>query len=210
MQEGSAGRHPARMLIPAVAALMLTACAGTVVISDQFPDPVVTPMNYSVGIYYSPEFSEFLYEDEEGKLQFEVGSKQKALYDKVFGALFTETIPVPAAKADNSQYGVDMVLEPVLTEYAFLTPAETATNFYSVSMKYQIRLYGDDGTVIGYWPFVAYGKDRKQFTNNNESLGLATTTALRDAAAAIISQFRNVIESEQWRRPAAEEGVPAS
>ncbi len=189
-------------MVPAVlAALLLCGCAGTVLIESEFPEPVVEPMPYSAGIYYSPEFSDFIFKEEEGKLEFELGTKQQAVYDKIFAALFEQVISVPSADADNSAYGVDLVLEPVLQEYAFLSPRETATNFYAVSMKYQIRLYSDQGVIVGYWPFVAYGKDRKQFVNGNQSLGEATTLALRDAAAAMVSQFKGVVEKEQWRAP---------
>ncbi|MFK7956174.1 MAG: hypothetical protein AB8B96_08765 [Lysobacterales bacterium] len=184
-----------------LAVLTLAGCAGTVVIESEFPEPVVQAMPFSAGIYYSPEFSEYVFKEEEGKLEFELGTKQLAVYDKIFGALFEQTISVPSPDGDNSAYGVDLVLEPVLEEYAFLSPQETATNFYAVSMKYQIRLYSDQGTIVGYWPFVAYGKDRKKFVNGNESLGEATTLALRDAAAAMVSQFKGVVEKEQWRAP---------
>ncbi len=191
-----------------LAALMLAGCAGTVVIESEFPEPVVKAMPFSAGIYYSPEFKEYIYKEEEGKLEFELGTKQLAVYDKIFGALFEQTINVPSADGDNSAFGVDLVLEPVLEEYAFLSPQETATNFYAVSMKYQIRLYSDQGTIVGYWPFVAYGKDRKKFVNGNQSLGEATTLALRDAAAAMVSQFKGVVEKEQWRDPISAPAAP--
>lgn len=198
-QNRNAGRHALARFAALAAVALLSGCAGTVVIESTFPEPVVTPLPYSVGVFYSPGFTQYVYSDEEEKLEFELGSKQQAMYDKVFGALFEQTIAVPQADGDNSAYGVDLVLEPVLEEYAFLSPAETATNFYAVSMKYQIRLYSDEGTIVGYWPFVAYGKDRKQFVNGNQSLGEATTLALRDAAAAMVSQFKGVVEKEQWR-----------
>ncbi|MEM1089436.1 MAG: hypothetical protein AAGB27_12565 [Pseudomonadota bacterium] len=194
-------RRSIRVLFGLLTALTLAGCAGTVVIEQEFPEPVVQPLPFSAGIYYSPQFSEYVYTEEEGKLTFELGTKQQAVYDKIFGALFEQTIPVPSPDQDNSSYGVDLVLEPVLEEYAFLSPAETATNFYAVSMKYQIRLYSDQGTIVGYWPFVAYGKDRKRFVNGNQSLGEATTLALRDAAAAMVSQFKGVVEKQQWRTP---------
>ncbi|MEM7707390.1 MAG: hypothetical protein AAF358_17660 [Pseudomonadota bacterium] len=194
-------RRPIRLLFALLMALTLAGCAGTVVIEQEFPEPVVQPLPFSAGIYYSPQFSQYVYTEEEGKLTFELGTKQQAVYDKIFGALFEQTIAVPSPDQDNSSYGVDLVLEPVLEEYAFLSPAETATNFYAVSMKYQIRLYSDQGTIVGYWPFVAYGKDRKRFVNGNQSLGEATTLALRDAAAAMVSQFKGVVEKQQWRTP---------
>ncbi len=180
----------------------LGACAGgPVPIETTFPQPVVDPLPYRVGVFYSPEFNNYVYTDEEGKVEFELGSKQRAVYDRVFQAMFADTVALTSIDGPPRPEPLDVVLEPVLDEYGFLTPAETATKFYSVSLKYHIRLYQDDGTLIGYWPFVAYGKDRKGFGNNNVSLGEATTLALRDAAAAIISQFGGVLKEQRWKQP---------
>ena len=67
--------------------------------------------------------------------------------------------------------------------------------------KIELRfdLVSGDGNLIGYWPFVAYGKNRTRLLNKNESLGDATSTALRDAAAALVSQFRGVVAEEAWK-----------
>ncbi|MDJ0656834.1 MAG: hypothetical protein QNJ40_21920 [Xanthomonadales bacterium] len=189
------------LLVP----LMLMGCAGQVVIESKFPTPVVEPLPYQVGVYYAPEFTGYIYSDDESKLEFELGSKQTAVYDKIFASMFQRAVLVGSVETPQAENQLDLLVEPVLQEYAFLSPGETATNFYSVSMKYQIRLYGEGGTIIGYWPFVAYGKDRKQFVNSNVSLGEATTLALRDAAAAMVSQFRTVVEQEQWRAPPREQ-----
>ena len=183
--------------------ILVTACSGQVVIRQDFPSPLVAPLPYRVGIYFSPEFEQYVYADEESDLNFELGNVQMNLYRQVFGALFLQAVPV-AAIEHQSDYELDLIIEPVLQEYAYLAPIETATDFYAVSLKYQIRLYSTEGDLIGYWPFVAYGKDRKQLIRNNESLGQATTVALRDAAAALVTQFREVVEQETWRKPAEE------
>jgi len=179
----------------------LSACGGTVAIRDYFPDPVVAPLPYQVGVYYSPEFSSYRYHNEEDKVNFELGSKQVRLFDKVFAAMFTSRTAVSDPDSGQAQQQLDLILVPVLDEYAFLSPAETATNFYTVSIKYHIRVYSADNQIIGYWPFVAYGKNRSGSMSGLEPLGDATVTALRDAAAALVTQFRRAVETEDWRLP---------
>ena len=182
------------------ASLLLGGCGGEVLIRESFPEPVVEPLPYRVGVYFNPGFRDFHYEDADSGISFELGSKQAALFRTVFEALFLQAIPVASTSGEGAT-DLDLVLEPVLEEYAFLAPGETATNFFAVSLKYQVRLYSGSGDLIGYWPFVAYGKNRTQLINRNESLGDATTRALRDAAAALVSQFRRVVEHEEWKKP---------
>ena len=183
-------------------ALLLSACAGQVIVSQEFPEPIAVPLPQRIGVYYNPEFLGYNYSDEESKIGFELGSKQHSLFGKVFDAMFLQAISVPSADAATAGVDVDMVIEPMLQEYAFLSPIETATKFYSVSLKYQIRIYSPNGSIIGYWPLVAYGKSRTRLMNKNESLGDATTMALRDVAAAMVSQFRNIVEKEEWKTAA--------
>jgi len=185
--------------------LLLGACAGQVIVSQEFPEPIAVPLPQRIGVYYNPEFLGYTYSDEESKIRFELGSKQHSLFEKVFDAMFLQAITVTTIDATAAGVDVDLVIEPMLQEYAFLSPAETATSFYSVSLKYQIRIYSPDGSIIGYWPLVAFGKSRTRLMNKNESLGDATTMALRDVAAAMVSQFRNIVEKEEWKTAALDE-----
>lgn len=193
-------REPVRIVLVVVAAL-LTGCGGEVVVRESFPEPLVDPLPYRVGVVYGPRFRDYVYENEDTGVTFELGTKQFALYETVFDRMFRETVAL-ASPADGRAIApsLDLVLEPVLEEYAYLAPSETATDFFAVSLRYQIRFYSGAGDLIGYWPFVAYGKNRTRMMNQNQSLGDATSRALRDAAAAMVSQLRGVIETESWRR----------
>ena len=182
--------------------LLLAGCGGEVIVRDTFPAPVVEPLPYRVGVVYAPEFREYVYSNDDTGVTFELGSKQLSLYQTVFGEIFQNPVALMSpADAQTATPALDLVVEPVLQEYAYLAPTETATDFYAVSLRYQIRLYTGDGSLVGYWPFVAYGKNRTKMINRNESLGDATSRALRDAAAAVVSQLRGVIENEKWRKP---------
>ena len=195
--------HPISNLLPLLlTALLLGGCAGQVIVSQEFPEPIAVPLPQRVGVYYNPEFLQYSYVDDESNLKFELGSKQHNLFSKVFDAMFLQAIPVSSVDATASGVNVDLVVEPTLQEYAFLSPIETATDFYAVSLKYQLRIYSPDGTIIGYWPMVAFGKSRTRLVKKNEALGDATTMALRDVAAAMVSQFRNIVEKEEWKTAA--------
>ncbi len=183
--------------------LLLAGCGGKVIIDDHFPQPVVAPLPYRVGIYYPPEFSNYQYQDEESRLTFQLGQRQKMLFEQVFEAMFLQKVVLTSAVADADD--LDLILSPKLTQYAFLTPTETATEFFAVSIKYQIQLFNPEGEMIAFWPMVAYGKSRTKMINKNESLGEATSVALRDAAAAMVSQFHTVLAKEEWRSASADQ-----
>jgi hypothetical protein len=198
--------HPPWILLKLLLiALLLSGCAGQVIVSQEFPEPIAVALPQRIGVYYNPEFLGYTYIDEDSRLKFELGSKQHNLFGKVFDAMFLQAIPVTSVDAAASGVNVDLVIEPKLEEYAFLSPIETATDFYAVSLRYQIRIYSPDGTIVGYWPLVAFGKSRSRLVKKNESLGDATTMALRDVAAAMVSQFRNIVEKEEWKTAALEE-----
>ncbi len=197
----SSARTSASLIGALWTVLLLTGCGGNIVVSNDYPLPVIDPLPYHAGIYLSPEFRNYVYENDEAKLKLSLGGQQTALFEQIFSAMFEQVTTLNSLSEADLDPELDLVIEPALSEYAFLAPTETATRFYAVSLKYQIRLYSGSGKLVGYWPFVAYGKDRKSFGSGKRALGDATTSAMRDAAAAMSSQFHDVVIKEQWRSP---------
>ena len=195
----------AKTLLLLATGLLLSAFGGTsgpVRISQDFPTPLVIPLDYSVGIHYSENFRKYRYIDAENALNFELGSRQTNLFSRVFSAMFTNAERVEDPTTEWPAEGnFDLILQPVLEEYAFLSPKDTANQFYAVSIKYHIRVFDTEKKLVGYWPFIAYGKNRGGMKGSESPLGDATDTALRDAAAALVTQFRDVVDRKGWRPP---------
>ncbi len=184
-----------------LAIIVLTGCAGTVTVSDSYPTPVVDPLPYSVGYVIDNEFRNYTYVDEDNKLDFALGPQQSALYAQVFEAIFERATEV----SDKSEQSFDLLLEPRLVEYGYLSPEDSASKFFAASMKYQIRIFDSNGDALGYWQFTAYGKSRTKLLGRNQALGEATSTALRDAAAAIVTRFRAAVEKQDWTKEQTED-----
>lgn len=180
-------------------AALVAGCGGggLVPLETTFPAPVVEQLPLQVGLLYGDQFRGFEYNDDETKWRVPLGADQTRLFDNVFRAMFAQTTEVSVKNIDDSS--LDAILEPVLDEYAFITPRETGTGFYAVSMKYRIKIYRPGGDYVGHFPMVAYGKSRSGLMNKGASLGEATTMALRDAAAALSTQFREEFSKEGWR-----------
>ncbi len=186
------------------AGMLLSACmggTGPVKISQDFPTPLVVPLEYRVGVYYSPEFRKYRHIDSDSNVQFELGSRQTNLFSRVFSAMFAQADRVEDPAVEGAVTGnFDLILMPVLEEYAFLSPKDTANQFYAVSIKYHIRVFSAEKVLVGYWPFIAYGKNRGGLSGSDSPLGDATDTALRDAAAALVTQFREVVQRGDWQQ----------
>jgi hypothetical protein len=97
--------------------------------------------------------------------------------------------PQDAAGTDPEIRGV---LEPVLEDYAFVTPVDSGTPTYAASLRYTIRLYSPKGELVESWTFTGYGSQpASQFPGKgDEALAIATRLAMRDAGAKLAAEFR--------------------
>jgi recombinational DNA repair ATPase RecF len=85
------------------------------------------------------------------------------------------------------------VLEPVLEEFAFITPADAGSNLYAVSLKYRINGYTPTGELRDSWQFTGYGTQAAGSlgSRGKEALQRATALAIRDAAARLATELRD-------------------
>ncbi len=191
-----------RHCLTVLAVTALCACAGPVEVTSEYPAPIVEPLPYRVGYLLDFDFRNYQFTDQDNKkISFSLGPQQSALFENVLSAVFAQAQPVESIEAS----GFDLLLQPKLVEYAYLSPEDTASKFYAASMKYQVRIYDANGSLLGYWPLVAYGKSRDRLLKGNESLAEATSLALRDAAAALSTRFRAAVEKQDWQQDDGEQ-----
>jgi hypothetical protein len=84
------------------------------------------------------------------------------------------------------------VIEPVLEDFAFVTPADSGTDVYAVSLKYRVNGYKPDGQFTESWSFTGYGAAASGglLGSSTEALQKATQLALRDAGARLVTELR--------------------
>ena len=226
-----------RALWPA-AALLAAAFAGgcqsgaSVTVDISVPRPLVDPLAVRMGVYFDDTLKGYVHEEEledYGIYRIDIGASQAPVFTQVFDAMFERAIAVvPAASAeatepaaesttpvqfrplDDGQPAVDGILAPSIDEVQFAIPDQTGGEFYEVWIRYRLRLYGADGTVLGDWPVIGYGKANQRnygsIDQNETGLNEATIWALRDAAAWLSFQFRDESEVQSWL--ASLEGAP--
>jgi hypothetical protein len=195
-----------RLLLVALG-LLLAACQGGDVqvkpVRD-FPTPLVEPLPARLGVYYPPEFRNFVYkeaEDEQGagEKAIDMGAAQLDMFNKLLGSFFIRAEEVRQETPGSLPPGLDALLVPEIIDFEFSIPHLSKANVYEVWMKYRFRLLAGDGTLIADWTMPAYGKTPTAFlTSAQEALNLASVMALRDCGAGFITGFTRVPEVAAW------------
>lgn len=176
--------------------ILLGCASGAHVIPNvTIPVPLIDSFSKTVGIYYSPELTEFVYDEKKRRQTFivELGGDQELVFERSLGALFDEMIPLDSKEDTNET--VDGVFYPTITGMTVMLPWETGREYYEVWIRYELQLFQPNGVDEIYkWVIPAYGRvHRKDFGNvmerTNEALLKATENALRHACTATIVEF---------------------
>lgn len=176
-----------------LSATLLGACVHNVQVSGRFPAPVGDRLPLVVGLYFSPEFKnyapvEVLYQRSNWKIKLGTASEQ--MFEQVFYNL-SNRIVVLKDKPDGNETpeGIDLIVIPSFTDFGLLDPSATPLEFFSLSFKYKIDVFGPNGNLVADWTINAYGKAPSYALHAKNSVKEALMFALRDAAASLTLDF---------------------
>jgi SAM-dependent methyltransferase len=194
----NAGCRVARTLRAAAAvSLVLLAGCGTTQFEAQpaIPAPLVERIPVVVGVYLSPEFREKVYREDRdgGDVAIAIGKAQSEGFMRLMTAMFERAVPVSSPEAGaGTDPAIRGVIEPVLEDFAFVTPADSGTDVYAVSLRYRVNGYKPDGQFTESWTFTGYGAaaSGSMLGIGTEALQKATQLALRDAGARLATELR--------------------
>lgn len=183
-------------------AFLITSCATNVTVIGKFPTPIVEQFPYRLGLYYPPQFNQYIYQEtnkERGELSIDIGSAQVELFNTLLNPLFQHVETVQQAQAPKTDIPLDLVLTITVDDFQYTVPKETKVDMYEVWIKYNIQVLDPQGALIADFLLSAYGKTPSEMLKGeNESLNQAMIVALRDAGAAFIIQFDKVPEIKKW------------
>lgn len=175
---------------------LLAGCAATQFEAQpNIPTPLVTKIPAIVGVYISPEFRDKVYTEKRdgGNYSIAIGKAQAEGFMRLMDAMFDRVVPVAATDAGaHTDPQIRGVIEPVLEEFAFVTPVDSGSEVYAASLKYRFNGYRPDGQVIDSWTFTGYGAAAGEglLSSGSDALKKAVQLAMRDAAAKLATEFR--------------------
>jgi hypothetical protein len=198
-------RRLARLTGATGIALLLTACSGALVqMEGDIPTPLVEPMPLKMGMYFDPALTEYVYEEriaDHGDWRIELGPMQPKLFLQMGSAMFEKAVRVDGTTPHQAD--LDGVLAPTIADFQISIPSQTRSDAYEVWIKYLIRVFDKNGTLVAEWPLTAYGKaSQKDYglleKTQGPAMQAATMRALRDAGAFLVMGFPRVPAIQAW------------
>jgi len=191
-------RHPSqwmrRLSWPVLA--LLAGCTTTQFEAETvIPEPLVTRIPVIVGVHVPAAFREAVHREKRDGTEVVIGlgKAQADGFQRLMNAMFDRVVPVPATDAGAAtDPEIRGVFEPVLEEFSYVTPRDTGTSLYAVSLKYRINAYTPVGQLVDSWTFTGYGAQPGSSVpgQGRDVLQRAAGIAMRDAGAKIAVEFR--------------------
>ena len=158
------------------------------------PVPLVNKIPVSVGLRIPENFNNFVHEESifgREEWSIDLGGSNAALFEQLLGHMF-ESVTLVGESDDPGLMGLDALIEPSIDAFEFSTPTQSRTESFAVWIRYRLKVYDREGTLISNWPVSAYGKSQTTTMNKDEALERAAVLAMRDAAALMIMKFDKV------------------
>jgi len=175
---------------------LLAACTTTQFEAETvIPQPLVTRIPVIVGVYVPAAFREAVHREKRDGTEVVIGlgKAQTDGFQRLMNAMFDRVVPVPATDAGAAtDPAIRGVLEPVLEEFSYVTPRDTGTPLFAVSLRYRINAYTPAGQLVDSWTFTGYGAQPGSSVpgQGRDVLQRAAGIAMRDAGAKIAVEFR--------------------
>lgn len=182
--------------------LVLQSCTTNVVVEGTVPTPLVTKIPARMGIYYSDDFQQFRYREvirEAGTWNIDLSEQNLTFFKNLMGALFDSAVEIhePPLTEDEMR-NLDGILVPSIEKYGFLTPSISGLKFYSASIEYRIVMYDKQGSKIGDWNIIGYGKSEGGMFTSDDAINEATALAIRDGGARIAIELIDQPSVQAW------------
>lgn len=200
-----------RFIVVGLAALALFGCSSKeVVVQGNFPEPLLTELPVSMGVFYPSSFVNHEIFDAaqlkgEPDWRVSTGAAQVKFWEQFFAAFFESSPSIfDWETLQEQRHQVDAILVPRVTDLQYTVPERTNRNVYEIQFFYSFSLVSPDAfhineagsiafdtsQVIADWSLVSYGKTPSAFIQSQEeAINLAAVVSLRDAGANFAQNF---------------------
>jgi len=189
------------ILLPFLLAL-ISACSNklTLEVDSEVPTPLATKLPVHVGVYYSENFRNFLFqEDSENRENWVIDNRESrvSLFNDILPSMFASVNMLESI--DTADSTIDLIIEPQVMEMQVALPDETHSENYEAWIKYVIKMYHPNGDLLAQLPITGYGKTPTAiFKNKERGLSTAINMALRDIGAKLVLDVPRSPEVRTW------------
>jgi hypothetical protein len=181
---------------------LMSGCALEIPLKGAIEPPAtISKLPITVGVYYSPEFKDYLYTGSRGgdQWKFPLGAASVKLYDQTFPVLFSNCFPVqtrPPLSAGTPECAA--VIEPRIEAFDFSIPF-FKTSSYGAEITYRYTLYSPKGDPVASWIVKGSGaKSGKPGFEFARWPGEAADLAMQDAVNKFMTTFSETPEVRAW------------
>ena len=132
-------------------ASLLAGCGTSITLDPPtIPAPLIDKIPASIGLRIPAEFESFVHEEEvlgRKRWKIDLGRSNAALFTQLFGYMF-EKVTILDADEDASLLSLDALIEPSIDAFEFSVPKQTKTEAFAVWIRYRLKVYNSDGTVV--------------------------------------------------------------
>ena len=131
--------------------LLLAGCDQALRVPTTFPEPVVEPLPLDIALHFTDEFAGYRYREDvpgDAKWDIELGKANVALFESVSRRLFRSATRVSPRPAGAEAARFDAIIEPAVAAFEFSLPSQSATDQYSVWIRYTVKVFRPDGTKL--------------------------------------------------------------
>jgi hypothetical protein len=194
------------------AGVALVGCGGVKVrATSAVPVPLVDELPLKAGIYYSPEFRDYVAREERWGTKWEItlGPAHVVQIDRLAKAMFASVTSV-ADLTKPPDPPLDVIVEPRFEEYSFVTPRDAGAELFAVTIKYRVNVYDGAAHLVDSLVFTGYGNAAAGGLSSTTPLAVATQKAMRDAGAKFATEFPEQPVVQKLARHETVEPLPSS
>jgi hypothetical protein len=170
----------------------LAACGGVQIKPEAaLPKPLVVALPAHIGLVIPAETRNYTHSETRWGVDWTVqlGEGHRNLMLEVLKDEFSEVREYKDIESARAAPDLKAIFEPTIENYSFVTARETGGRYYAVTIRYRIDLYSPAGEKVDSLTLTGYGNALAKGMSSGKPLQLASTAAMRDAAAKFLVQF---------------------
>ena len=202
-----------RLAVIMASVAALAACSGVTIKPDpQLPKPIIVTMPARVGLILGGDMRNFMHEETRWAVDWKIslGPGHQHLMRDILKDTFDLVQEFPDLESARAAPDLKAIFEPRIEQYSFVTARETGGRYYAVTIRYRINLYTPSGEKADSYTLTGYGNALAKGMSSGKPLELASSAAMRDAAAKFLVQFPTQPAGELLAKNAAVVVEPAN